>query len=151
MTHEDRDYIQALRSKGYRVTPQRLIVLDAICELKGHATIADIQGRVNLLDSTIDRSTVYRALDVLTEVGLVTASEMDGDTGRVYQIAGEARHHHLLCQSCGAVLNISDELLSPVFQRIQATTGFTVWADHLTLKGVCERCAQKPTDAPGDK
>ncbi len=148
MSHESKDYIAALHSRGYRVTPQRLIVLDAVCELQGHATVSDIQNKVNLLDSTIDRSTIYRALDILTEVGLVVASEMDAETGRVYRIAGEAHHHHLLCQSCGEVFSISTDILFPVFQQIHDTYGFEVWADHLALKGLCERCAQKQ---PGEQ
>ncbi|MBZ0301759.1 MAG: transcriptional repressor, partial [Anaerolineae bacterium] len=71
MTHENSDYIQVLHEKGYRVTPQRLIVLDAVCACQGHATLADIHARVMDMDPTIDRSTIYRALSVLQKVGLI--------------------------------------------------------------------------------
>ena len=92
MTHEEKDYITILRSNGYRVTPQRLIVLDAVCEYTGHATLADIQATVNDMDSTIDRSTIYRALDVLREVGLIVESEIE-NVGKIYRVAGESDHH----------------------------------------------------------
>ena len=106
MTHESKDYIQTLREQGYRVTPQRLIVLDAICDIGGHAEISQIMARVNFLDNTIDKSTVYRAIDVLIEVGLVTLTELDNQV-RVYNIAG-SDHHHLVCRTCGNTITISD-------------------------------------------
>jgi Fur family ferric uptake transcriptional regulator len=142
MTHETLDYVSALRSKGHRVTPQRLIVLDAVCDVGGHATIGEIQLRVKELDLTIDPSTIYRALDVLCEVGLVTVSEFP-DTGKVYKIAGESAHHHLVCQSCGAILTVDADIFESAFQRIYKETGFRARADHLALTGVCRECAEK--------
>lgn len=139
MSHEGKDYIQILHSRGYRVTSHRLIVLDAICELAGHATIADIRAKVNALDNTISLSTVYRALAVLTDAGLVVESEIQ-DGHKVYRIAGEAKHHHLICQSCGSVQTIAQEVLTPLLQAILADYGFTVIADHLGLKGFCCLC-----------
>lgn len=141
MSHEEKDYIQILRSQGYRVTPQRLIVLDAVCDIDGHATIATVVARVKELDPTIDQSTIYRALDVLVEVGLVVVAEM-GDEGKVYKIAGEATHHHLICQSCGTVLNINDDEVNPLFALLQTKYGFIVRADHLSLPGLCRTCAE---------
>lgn len=140
MSHEEKDYIQILHSHGYRVTPQRLIVLDAVCEVGGHATIGAITARVKMLDPTIDLSTIYRALDVWVEVGLVVVSDM-GEQGKVYKIAGESTHHHLICQSCGKVLTIRAEELDPMFNYLQAQYGFTVRADHLSLPGICRDCA----------
>src|SRR5687768_1638271 len=130
MTHETRDYIQVLHSKGYRVTPQRLIVLDAVCELASHASITDIQTKVHEMDATIDRSTIYRALNILTDAGLIVETEI-GDEGKIYRIAGEAKHHHLVCQSCGVVLTATENILEPALQGIYEKYGFLVTADHL--------------------
>jgi len=139
MTHEEKDYITILRSKGYRITPQRLIVLDAICEHNGHATLADIQSTVNHLDSTIDRSTIYRALDVLREVGLIVESEIE-NIGKVYRISGESDHHHLVCVSCGTVLSISHDSAEPLLQHLLKEYGFELLADHLVFNGLCKDC-----------
>ena len=139
MSHEEKDYIQILRSHGYRVTQQRLIVLDAVCDIGGHAAISHISTRVKELDPTIDLSTIYRALDVLVEVGLVVVTEM-GDAGKVYKIAVDSAHHHLVCQSCGKVFTISTEELNPLLEHLQAQYGFTVRADHLSLPGYCREC-----------
>jgi len=139
MTHEDKDYITILRSNGYRVTPQRLIVLDAICENNGHATLADIQATVNHLDSTIDRSTIYRALDVLREVGLIVESEIE-NVGKVYRIAGESDHHHLVCILCGTVLSITHHSLKPLLLHLVKEYEFNLLADHLVFNGLCKDC-----------
>lgn len=141
MTHEEKDYIHILRSNGYRVTPQRLIVLDAVCAHQGHATLADIQAIVNDMDPTIDRSTIYRALDILSEVGLIVESEI-ATSGKVYRIAGESHHHHLVCRVCGNVLTIDAESIAPFFQHLQDAYGFEVQADHLIFNGVCKKCAE---------
>ena len=142
MTHETLDYIAALHAKGYRVTPQRLIVLDAVCELHGHATIAAIQAKVADMDSTIDRSTIYRALAVLLVAGLIVEAEM-GAGGKVYSIAGDAGHHHLVCLACGKVLTIDRDELTPLVQHIRETYGFMIQADHQAFHGLCADCSQR--------
>lgn len=139
MTHENKDYVKALHDKGYRVTPQRLIVLDAVCAHQGHATLADIQASVYEMDPTIDRSTIYRALDVLQEVGLIVEAEI-GETGKVYRVAGEADHLHLVCVSSGQVMTVSVDDMMPFLQHFRDTYGFDVQSDHLVLKGFCQDC-----------
>lgn len=139
MSHENKDYISALRSKGYRVTSQRLIVLDAVCENQGHATIADILVSVNNMDSTIDPSTVYRALDVLRDAELIVESEIEG-TGKIYRVAGESEHHHLVCSACGAILTIHQEDVAPLIRQIRDEYGFEIQTDHLVFNGMCKVC-----------
>ena len=139
MSHEEKDYIKALRTKGYRVTPQRLIVLDAVCIHQGHATIGDIQASVKDMDCTIDRSTIYRSLDVLREVGLIVESEIEG-TGKVYRVAGEATHHHLVCLGCGKELTIHQQDIEPLLNHFLVQYGFKVQTDHLVFNGFCSDC-----------
>lgn len=141
MSHENIDYIEALHSKGYRVTPQRLIVLDAVCDLEHHATFADIHAKVVEMDSTIDRSTIYRALAVLLEVGLIVESEI-GELGKVYRVAGESDHHHLICRSCGAVLTIHEDVMQPMIDYFRDHYGFEVQSEHLVFKGMCFKCKE---------
>jgi Fur family transcriptional regulator, ferric uptake regulator len=142
MSHENKDYIQQLHAKGYRVTPQRLIVLDAVCEVGGHATIGAIYARVKMLDPTIDQSTVYRALDVLCDAELIVLADM-GDEGKIYSIAAEAGHHHLRCQSCGAVLTMDRAHLDTLREALQAQYGFVLQNDHIVLSGLCADCGKK--------
>lgn len=139
MSHHESDYEGLLHQKGYRVTAQRLIVLDAVCEAGGHATFGEIFYRVKQADAAIDQSTVYRALDVWCEVGLVVSAEI-GEKGKVYEIAGQSPHHHLVCQQCEAIQRLDNGVMQQLYNTIQYEYGFTVKADHLVISGICSQC-----------
>lgn len=139
MSHEDRDYIEQLRLHGFRVTMQRLIVLDAVCDVGGHATFAAIAVRVKDLDPTISQSTIYRTLDMLVEAELIVSSEMDS-AERIYEIAGNTPHHHLVCNGCGEVQRLNHTMVESLFNHIQESKGFQVTTDHLILPGLCAKC-----------
>ena len=94
MTHNTIDYQEIIRSSGHRVTPQRIIILDAVCESGRHTTLGEIYARVRQIDKTIDRSTLYRTLKLFVDLGLmVSADTGDGET--YYEIAKPYHHHHL--------------------------------------------------------
>lgn len=139
MTHESKDYIKALRNKGYRVTPQRLIVLDAVCAYQGHATFADIQSAVYDMDSSINRSTIYRALAVLREVGLVIETEIE-NTGKVYCIAGSSDHAHLVCLSCAQVITVPEHEMMTIVEYFRDRYGFEMQSEHIIFNGFCKNC-----------
>ena len=87
----------------------------------------------------IDKSTVYRALDVLCTAGLVVETTLDKQ-GKVYSIAGDSQHHHLTCQSCGCILTVSGEEFQHFQQQILAKYGFAIQSEHLAFKGLCREC-----------
>lgn len=138
MSHEQRDYIEQLHQHGYRVTSQRLIVLDAVCEVGGHASIESIVRRVRELDSTIDQSTIYRALEILTNAKLIVSSKIDGV--RVYEIVDNTPHHHLVCRVCGNIQQLNHDMIQPCLHRIQLESGFQVEPEHFILSGLCSEC-----------
>src|SRR5688500_5863973 len=70
MAHDEIDAIRRMQARGLRVTPQRLLVLDAVCDGKGHTALNEILLRVKEYDASIDPSTVYRTLNLLCELGL---------------------------------------------------------------------------------
>lgn len=74
MSHENIDYEGVLRRAGYRVTRQRLIILDAVCEGGGHTTLKEVFSRVRIVDDTIDQSSLYRALKLFVDLGLVVSA-----------------------------------------------------------------------------
>jgi len=147
MTHQKIDYVDLMRAHGLRVTPQRLTILDAICEGGGHTTLGEIYARVRARDRSIDRSTVYRALAVFLELGLVVSAELaPGET--VYEIAHLAPHHHLVCQECGREMEFDHAIAQGMFNAIAAEYGFAVRMDHLVLFGLCPDC--RGGDRQGD-
>ena len=141
MSHENRDYIEQLHQHGFRVTMQRLMVLDAVCDIGGHATLPAISKRVEALDATIAPSTVYRALDTLVEAELVVSSDIKG-VGRVYEVAEATPHHHLVCKCCGEIQVLNDALVRPLLDSIKREYDFQAELNHLTLSGLCKSCSK---------
>ena len=142
MSHDTINYFDILRSNGYRVTPQRLTVLDAICEGAGHTSLGEIYMRTKVIDPTIDRSTLYRALDLFEKVGLVvSANEVSGE--KVYEIAKADAHHHLACKDCGKVEKVDHQLVQPMFDLLEYSHNFTIKMDHLMIFGICQACDDK--------
>ena len=139
MTHENNDYVNQLRAHGYRVTLQRLIVLDAVCAVGGHATLNDILARVKEMDPSVDLSTVYRSLDVLVDAELVVATDL-GEKGRVYRVSASSDHHHLVCEGCGRILTIPETVLAGLIETVRLDFDFDIRTEHLALPGRCRSC-----------
>jgi Fur family ferric uptake transcriptional regulator len=139
MTHHTLDYANRIRQQGYRLTPQRELVLDAVCEGHGHTSFDEIQRRVQSKAPSINRSTIYRTLEFLQKLNLVVVAHIEGRT--LYEIARTKPHHHLVCTRCGAEIEIDGEMLAPAYSIIAERTGFVVHADHLVLKGLCRECS----------
>ena len=141
MSHDEIKFSKIMREQGYRVTPQRLLILDAVCEGGGHTTFGEIYLRVKEADPLIDQSTVYRTLDLLCEVGVIVSADI-GDEGKVYEIAKPTPHHHLVCQVCGNEQELDGDMMQALFEQIKREQGFMVQTDHLVLSGVCRRCGE---------
>ncbi|GAA3728129.1 Fur family ferric uptake transcriptional regulator [Spinactinospora alkalitolerans] len=129
---------EELRSRGYRVTPQRQLVLEAVRELE-HATPDAICGRVQRTASGVNLSTVYRTLDVLEKVGLVTHTHL-GQGAPAYHLAEEANHLHVVCRSCGEVSDTTLDVAGGLVEALRRDMGFEADVQHLTVFGRCERC-----------
>ncbi|MFN8471389.1 MAG: Fur family transcriptional regulator [Anaerolineae bacterium] len=145
MTHHEHDYAAQMRKRGFRVTPQRQLILDAICEAGGHTTPEEIYNRVQTKSTAINRATVYRTLDFLCQMRLVVAAHVGGGT-MVYELAGERPHHHLICRACGQTASVGHEMVEQWFAQIEQETSFSVDMDHLVLFGLCEHCRQSKID-----
>lgn len=127
-----------LRAKGYRLTPQRQLVLEAIGAL-GHATADDILSQVRETARGINVSTVYRTLDLLEELALVTHTHL-GHGAPTYHVADDAEHVHLVCRSCGAISEVSPEVVAATVDRLAADHGFEADVHHFAVFGRCAGC-----------
>ncbi len=141
MTHQNWDYPALMRERGFRVTPQRQLILDAICAGGGHNTPEQIYARVRGETPALNRTTVYRNLDFLCDMRLVVAAQIGGQ--RVYEIAGQAPHHHLICRKCNKMEQIGHESLKGLFAKIEREQEFSVDMDHVALFGLCKKCKVK--------
>lgn len=138
MTHQHVNYAALMRERGFRVTPQRQLILDAICEGVGHTTPDEIYARVRAKSPVVNRVTVYRTLDFLCELRLVVAIQVGGHM--FYEIAGDAPHHHLVCRRCNKIEAIGHHTLESLFARIEREQQFVVDMDHVALFGLCQEC-----------
>ncbi|MCO5183638.1 MAG: transcriptional repressor [Anaerolineae bacterium] len=138
MTHTTTDYATTLRSAGHRLTPQREIILDALCDLGRHTAIGDLYQAVHATTPTIDLATVYRTMNLFAELGIVVSAEIDGQT--VYEVAASTPHHHLICRSCGSVTTLSHHHFRQLEAHLNDEHGFLADIDHITIHGLCANC-----------
>jgi Fur family ferric uptake transcriptional regulator len=135
-------FIRQLRERGFRLTPQREMVLSVLHDVEGFATAEEIYGRVRDLSSSVDLSTVYRTLDLLEEFNLVACVD-PGNGQRRYELLGlHGPHLHLVCQSCGEVAGIDPAPAQSLAEQLREQYGFVMDVDHLSLPGWCRTCAE---------
>jgi len=151
VSHETMDYEGIMHAAGHRVTPQRVMILDAVCDGGGHTTLKQVYARLRTMDPSIDRSSLYRTLKVFVRLGLVVSAEtLTGET--VFEIPRRQPHHHLICRTCGNEQEIGHEAIKGMVMQVSREYRFKVDMDHLVLYGVCEMCqndARSP-DRPKD-
>jgi len=135
-----KDIAFRLSQKGYRMTPQRLMILEAIEGASGHVSAEEIYQDIRRRYPGLNISTVYRTLDLLKGTGLVTETDM-GD-GRVrFHSMGHEHHHHLVCSKCGKVIDLDEETLSPLTSVLSDKYGFHADLKHLAIFGRCKGCS----------
>ena len=133
------DWRERLREKGYRLTPQRELILDAVDTL-GHATPDEVLAEVRKSSSALNVSTVYRTLEVLEELGLVRHAHLS-DRAPTYHSVRDHEHFHLVCRNCQRVISVDPDVLQPLLTRLEADHGFTADVGHLTVFGTCQECS----------
>ncbi len=143
------DLSRVIRQRGFRMTPQRQMILDAVAAGRGHSTPEQIYSRVVKKAPAINRATVYRTLDFLAEQHLITNCDL-GTGSKVYEMAGAQPHHHLVCERCGRVEQFGHEMMEAVFKQIEMKHGFKITTDHLALFGLCRQCRLKSEDSKGE-
>jgi Fur family ferric uptake transcriptional regulator len=128
--------LAALRRRGYRITAQRQAIVERVAGARGHIA-PEALGRA--LDR-VDRSTVYRTLDLLERLGFL-AHHHDA-TGIAYHHAGDHDHVHLACLACDHVGELEDRSIADeLVRKLEQTQGFRANLGHSTIFGVCGGCA----------
>jgi Fur family ferric uptake transcriptional regulator len=130
-----------LRSRGFRLTAQRQLVLEAVASL-GHATPDQVHAKVAETAAGVNITTVYRTLELLEELGLVTHAHLSHGAPTYHAVGavGEAQHVHLVCRSCGAIVEVSPTVLGPLAETLRREQGFGIDIGHVALFGLCAGC-----------
>ena len=142
MTLTPREMLAHLKQNGYKATPQRVAVLRAIASTREHLTPMALYQKVRQEKPNIGLVTVYRTLNILTELGLICEMRTAENT-RSYVGSPPEHHGHLICSECGNVADFTGCNLSELEQRLSRETGFAIDGHRLEFFGHCQDCQRK--------
>ena len=130
---------QILRSRGYRLTNQRRAIVREL-ENGRHLSAEEMYDHLRGEHPELGLSTVYRTLDLLTELGIARKDDFGEGYSR-YELATERMHHHARCEECGRVIEFNEELMEYLALQVERETGFVTDWHEITLHGRCAECA----------
>ncbi len=130
---------ELLRKRGYRLTPQRFMILSVIQEAEKHLSIDQITERVQKRNPYVNLSTIYRTLELLKELGLVRENHLSGEQPH-YEAAEGKDHHHLVCRNCRAIIHLDNTLLGNLNEQLQEQYHFHIVTLDLVAAGYCDSC-----------
>ena len=134
--------LETLREMGYRLTPQRMLILAAIAEGDGHMGVDEVFRRAKESYPYMDIATIYRTLHLLKKLGVVTEVAI-GDRLH-YELTDPAgKHHHMVCRVCHGAFNLSPHYLEEFHNTLVSEFGFEPDLEHFAISGVCAPCRQK--------
>jgi Fur family ferric uptake transcriptional regulator len=140
MSHYQQDIGEQIRDQGYRMTPQRQMVMDVIYEGSGHVTTSEIIDALQQGSPALNSATVYRVLHFLCDLQLITRTEINGQP--VYELAQETPHHHLVCRQCGRVYDLPNRYFEPLASDLLTDYSFQAELNHMAISGICANCAE---------
>lgn len=140
-THEPlpaADVVERLRAAGYKITPPRLAVLEVIEQEGEHLNPNEILEQAKSIHPALGRATVYRTLELLTQLGVVRPIYV-GESGPTY-IRADGNHHHLVCSGCGLVIDFDQCVADQMSAELHTRFGFQIQSHLLEFYGLCTRC-----------
>jgi Fe2+ or Zn2+ uptake regulation protein len=130
-----------LRKSGHKLTSQRLAIIKIVMESQELLSPADLYARVQILDPEVGEVTVYRTLNILSELGLVCVVHT-GENTHSYISRPPQHHDHLICSKCGKVVDFMNCNVSELEKRLMSETGFSINEHRLDFYGLCLRCKE---------
>jgi Fur family ferric uptake transcriptional regulator len=133
-----------LREAGYKLTSARLAVLRSIEDSGGHVTSAELLERVNALDSSIGRASVFRALDLFTRLSILRPTYIGTSATPTYVLLPDGHHHHVICTGCNQVIEFEDCGLDGLAAELEKRLNFHIAGHLLEFYGLCSACFNQP-------
>ena len=131
--------------KGRPVTAQRQLLLRLIEKTGGHISAKELYRRANRKNESISLATVYRTLQLFKELGLVEERRL-GQIYCRYEVKGSTDHQHLVCRTCGKVIEFESPLIAKLVEELKNEHGFSLRKIDLHMEGYCQNCAQDESD-----
>ena len=133
-------YVQRLRKAGYKLTQARLTVLSVLETEHGHITSSDILVKVSDINPAIGRASIFRTLDLFTQLGIIRPTYISTSLTPTYVMMHEGHHHHVICTNCNTVLEFDDCGLETLTQTLEETLNVKISGHLLEFYGLCESC-----------
>ena len=135
--------IARLREAGYKITNARRTVLEVLCENQHHLTSADVLEQVESRDPDIGRASVFRTLDLLTELAIIRPTYLATRTPNYIVMPDNGHHAHIVCPQCSSVIELGDCEIEDLIKQIAARHQVQFTGHLLELYGICENCARR--------
>jgi Fur family transcriptional regulator, ferric uptake regulator len=136
--------IDALEGAGYRLTDQRRAIAGLIAAYGGHFTASELEVAARDRRLGVSRATLFRALDLLTELGVVERIDLTSGE-HAYVSCAPAHHHHLVCSRCGRTADVEDAGVAEAVAEIARRSGYRIDSHRLELYGLCRHCQTRTT------
>lgn len=137
---EQSPYLQRLRKAGYKLTQARMTVLGVLEAEHGHITSSDILDKVEEVNSSIGRASVFRTLDLFTQLGIIRPTYIDTSLTPTYVMMHEGHHHHVICTNCNRVIEFDNCGLEALTRTLEEKLNVTISGHLLEFYGLCASC-----------
>ncbi|HRJ42788.1 MAG: transcriptional repressor [Caldilineaceae bacterium] len=143
--HTLHDYLNALKTGGYRITDQRRAVCDFLAATPTHPTPSDVYGALSATHPEISRATVYNTLNALRDLGAIVEISVGGD--HTHYDTNPEPHVNLVCLRCGQVVDYAGDVpLAVLYETVHAQTGFQAVSAQVQMVGFCAECQTRKRD-----
>ncbi len=136
-----KEFKKYIKEKNLKFTQQRETILDEILNTKGHFQVEDIVHNIKNKNINVSRATVYRTLNILKDMGLVT-EVIKFDNKTIYEISLKDHHDHLICTNCGKIIEFHEEEIEKLQDKICKNYQFTPSFHRLEIFGLCKECSK---------
>jgi Fur family ferric uptake transcriptional regulator len=136
-------FFSFIKDHGFKYTPERNAVLEAIASFKGHFNADELCERLKERGEAISRATVYRSLPLLVKSGIIKETVSSLGKTSYETVFGREHHDHLVCIGCGKLFEFMDQELERMQNRVCAKYGFTAVDHWMSIRGYCENCRKK--------
>ncbi len=143
--HTPHDYLNALKTGGYRITDQRRAVCDYLARTESHPTPSNVYVAVSAESPEISRATVYNTLNALRDLGAIVEISVGGD--HTHYDTNPQPHVNLVCLRCGQVYDYAGDVpLGALYATVHAQTGFQAVSAQVQMVGFCAACQARKRD-----
>jgi Fur family peroxide stress response transcriptional regulator len=135
----DASTIEALRSKGYKATPQRIAICRIALNSKAHPSTQQVYDEVKKIHPTVSLATVYKTLEILKDLDLV--QELNFPEGQARFDSNMNPHINLICLKCGIITDLDDKTIKEITRKVATTTKFKPTGQRIDVYGICQKCS----------